>query len=65
MQENIATLKEIVADRTYTLLCPVGSTWGELHDILHKMKQHVIDQINAINAAEQPPPPKTEEYIEV
>jgi ribosomal protein L24 len=53
MIKNIPALEVSVADRVYKMLLAPDSTWGEVHDVLHKMKDYVVAQINALQEKEK------------
>lgn len=53
MIKNLSVLEQKIEDRTYTLLCNGQATWGELHDVLWKMKDYVLQQMHEAHQSQQ------------
>jgi hypothetical protein len=58
MLKNLAALEHKIEDRTYQFICKGEATWGEIHDVLWKMKDFVVEQIKAIHQKQRPEEPK-------
>lgn len=48
MLNMISKLEVKIEDRVYQLLCDNDSSLGELHDVLHKMKNFVIQRMQEL-----------------
>lgn len=52
MIKNIAQFEIKVGEKVFHLLCQADSTWGEIHDVLFKMKDFVVQKMNELHQAE-------------
>lgn len=48
MQKSKVTLEIDVNDNRHVYSCPSNATLGEIYDVLHKMKSHVVELITKI-----------------
>ena len=55
MIKNIAALEVKIGERLYRLICDADSPIGEVHDVLTKMKSHVVKMITDAHEASKPP----------
>lgn len=63
MIKNLTALEIEIGERIYKLICEVDSPLGEVHDVLTRMKHHIVNLINESNKTppEQTPPPVEEQ----
>lgn len=54
MLKQLTALEVKIEDRIYQLVCDPNSPLGEVHDVLSKMKAHVIDKIKSVQESEKP-----------
>ena len=48
MQKNKVSLEIDVDENRHVYTCPSNATLGEIYDVLHKMKSHVVELIKKI-----------------
>lgn len=54
MLKQMAALEIKIEDRIYHLVCDHSAPLGEVHDVLCRMKHHVVQKIQEIHEKEKP-----------
>lgn len=54
MIKNLSALEVRAGERIYKLVCEIDSPLGEVHDVLVRMRNFVVQRINESNEKDQP-----------